>query len=104
MPSRDVVLRFLVVLTVAGSIALIAGVYEVDRREKSSSETVAVNLRNLDERVELLADQVRRLSAQFVSQLNASERQGQALGSQVQALELRLNELEQKASASPRSR
>ena len=51
MPSRDVVLRFLVVLTVAGSIALIAGVYEVDRREKSSSETVAVNLRNLDERV-----------------------------------------------------
>jgi hypothetical protein len=74
MPSRDVVLRFLVVLTVAGSIARIAGVYEVDRREKSSSETVAVNLRNLDERVELLADQVRRLSAQFLSHLNARER------------------------------
>jgi hypothetical protein len=89
---------------VAGSIALIAAVYEVGRREKSSSETVAVNLRNLDERVELLADQVRRLSAQFVSHLNASERQGQALGNQVQALELRLNELEQKASASPRAR
>jgi hypothetical protein len=104
MPSRDVALRFLIVLTVAGSIALIAGVYEVDRREKSSSETVAANLRNLDQRVELLADQVRILSVQVVSHLNASERQGQALGKQVQALELRLNELEQKASASPRSR
>src|SRR5689334_1488474 len=86
--TRDVAFRSLLVLAVAGSIALIAGVFEVDRREKSTSDTVAANLRELGQRVELLGDQVRILSSQFTSQLNASERQVQVLGNQMQALEL----------------
>jgi hypothetical protein len=92
--TRDVAFRSLLVLAVAGSIALIAGVFEVDRREKSTSDTVAANLRELGQRVELLGDQVRILSSQFTSQLNASERQVQVLGNQMQALELRLKQLE----------
>jgi hypothetical protein len=103
MLSRDVAFRSLIVLTVASSIALIAGIYEVDRREKSTSDTVAANLRELGQRVELLADQFRILNGQFMSQLDASERQVQALSHQMQGLELRLKELEdQKASAPPR--
>jgi hypothetical protein len=92
--TRDVAFRSLLVLAVAGSIALIAGIYEVDRREKSTSDTVAANLRELGQRVELLGDHVRILSSQFISQLNASERQVQVLGNQMQALELRLKQLE----------
>jgi hypothetical protein len=103
MLSRDVAFRSLIVLTVASSIALIAGIYEVDRREKSTSDTVAANLRELGQRVELLADQFRILNGQFMSQLNASERHVQVLGHQMRGLELRLKELEdQKASAPPR--
>jgi hypothetical protein len=103
MLSRDVAFRSLIVLTVASSIALIAGIYEVDRREKSTSDTVAANLRELGQRVELLADQFRILNGQFMSQLNASERQVQVLGHQMRGLELRLKELEdKKASAPPR--
>ena len=45
--TRDVAFRSLIVLAVASSIALIAGIYEVDRREKSTSDTVAFNLREL---------------------------------------------------------
>ena len=92
--TRDVAFRSLLVLAVAGCIAVIAGIYEVDRREKSTSDTVAANLRDLGERVELLADQLRILNGQFMSQLNASERQVQVLGHQMQALELRLKQLE----------
>ena len=73
MLSRDVAFRSLIVLTVAGSIALIAGIYEFYRREKSTSDTVAANLRELGQRVELLADHFRILNGQFMSQLNASE-------------------------------
>ena len=92
--TRDVAFRSLIVLALAGSIALIAGIYEVDRREKSTSDTVAANLRELGQRVELLTDQVRILNGQFTNQLNASERQVQVLGHQMQALELRLKQLE----------
>ena len=103
MLSRDVAFRSLIVLMVAGSIALITGIYEVDRREKSTSDTVSANLRELGQRVELLAYDLRILDGQFMSQLNASERHVQVLGQQMQALELRLKELEdQKASAPPR--
>ena len=90
--TRDVAFRSLIVLAVASSIALIAGIYEVDRREKSTSDTVAFNLRELGQRVELLADQLRILNSQFMSQLK--ERQVQVLGHQMQALELRLKQLE----------
>ena len=92
--TRDVAFRSLIVLAVAGSIALIAGIYEVDRREKSTSDTVAANLRELGQQVELLANQLRILNGQFMSQLNATERQVQVLGDQTQALELRLKQLE----------
>jgi hypothetical protein len=47
MLSRDVAFRSLIVLMVAGSIAVITGIYEVDRREKSTSDTVSANLREL---------------------------------------------------------
>jgi hypothetical protein len=92
--TRDVAFRSLIVLAVASSIALIAGIYEVDRREKSTSDTVAFNLRELGCRVELLADELRILNSQFMSQLNASERQVQVLGHQMQALGFRLKQLE----------
>jgi hypothetical protein len=92
--TKDVAFRSLIVLAVASSIALIAGIYEVDRREKSTSDTVAFNLRELGQRVELLADQLRILNSQFMSQLNASERQVQVLDYQMQVLELRLKQLE----------
>ena len=102
MLSRDVAFRSLIVLTVAGSIALIAGIYEVDRREKSTSDTVAANLRELGQRVELLADQTRLLNGQFMNQLNASKRQVQMLGHQMQGLESRLKELEDQKGSPPR--
>jgi hypothetical protein len=92
--TRDVAFRSLLVLGRRRFIALIAGIYEVDRREKSTSDTIAANLRELGQRVELLGDQVRILSSQLMSQLNASERQVQVLGNQMQALELRLKQLE----------
>jgi hypothetical protein len=55
---------------------------------------VAANLRELGQQVELLADHLRILNSQFMSQLNATERQVQVLGDQTQALELRLKQLE----------
>jgi hypothetical protein len=45
MRSGDVALRFSIVFAVAGFITIAAGIYEIDRREKSSSETVTVNRR-----------------------------------------------------------
>ena len=99
----DVALRFSIVFVIAASIALTAGIYEVDRREKSSSETVADNLKNFNERVEVLADQIRILTAQFTSQSNDGQRQVQSVRNEVQALEMRLKELEnQNTSRRPR--
>jgi peptidoglycan hydrolase CwlO-like protein len=90
MRSGDVALRLSIVLSIAVLIALAASLYEVDRREKSSSETIAVNLTEVEQQVQILSNQIRILS----NQLGAAERQTQALGSQVQGLELRLKELE----------
>ena len=90
MRSGDVALRFLIVFSIAGFIALAASLYEVDRREKSSSATVATNLTEVEQQVQILGNQIRILS----NQLGASERQTQALSSQIQALDLRLKELE----------
>jgi predicted nucleic acid-binding Zn-ribbon protein len=70
-----------------------AGVYEIDRREKSSSETVTANLTETEQRVRTLSDQIRILNDQYTRQINA-ERELHALGIQIQALESRLNELE----------
>ena len=44
MRSGDVGLRLSIVFAVAGSFALAAGLYEIDRREKSSSGTITANL------------------------------------------------------------
>jgi hypothetical protein len=44
MHTGDVALRLSAVFAVAGFITTAAGVYELDRREKSTSETVTANL------------------------------------------------------------
>jgi len=90
MRSGDVALRLSVVFSVAGFIALAASLYEVDRREKSSSGTVANNLVEVEQQVQVISNQIRILS----SQLGANERQAQLLSSQIQSLDLRLKELE----------
>ena len=90
MRSGDVALRLSIVFSVAGFIALAASLYEVDRREKSNSGTAAVNLIEIEQQVQILSNQIRILS----NQLGANERQAQLLGSQIQALDLRLKELE----------
>jgi peptidoglycan hydrolase CwlO-like protein len=94
MRSGDVALRFSIVFAVAGFITIAAGIYEIDRREKSSSETVTANLTEIEQRVRILSDQIRILNDQYTRQINANEREIQALGIQIQALESRLNELE----------
>jgi Na+-transporting NADH:ubiquinone oxidoreductase subunit NqrB len=68
----DVTLRLSIVILIAVFIAMLAGLYEVDRREKSNSETVRI------------------LSDQFAGQLAASERRLQFLMGQIQVLESRL--------------
>jgi hypothetical protein len=90
MRSGDVALRLSIAFSVAGFIALAASLYEVDRREKSNSTTAGVNLIEIEQQVQVLSNQIRILS----NQLGANERQAQLLGSQMQALDLRLRELE----------
>jgi septal ring factor EnvC (AmiA/AmiB activator) len=91
MRSGDVALRFSIVFAVAGFITIAAGIYEIDRREKSSSETVTANLTEIEQRVRTLSDQIRVLNDQHTRQINASARELQALGIQIQTLESRLN-------------
>lgn len=91
MRSGDVALRLSIVFSVAGFLALAASLYEVDRRDKSSSETAAATLTDLEQQVQILGDQIRILS----NQLDASERQTRTLGSQIQGLDLRLKQLEE---------
>ena len=52
MRNGDVILRLLVVFSVAGFLALAAGLYEIDRREKSSSATGDHNLTEVDLRIQ----------------------------------------------------
>src|SRR6202040_3528292 len=94
MRSGDVALRLSAVFAVAGFIVIAAGIYEIDRREKSSSETVTANVTAIEQRVRILSDQIRILNDQYTRQINANERELHALGIQIQALESRLNELE----------
>jgi hypothetical protein len=90
MRSWDVALRLSIVFALAALIALAASLYEVDRRDKSSSETAAATLTDLEQQVQILGDQIR-----ILNQLDASERQARALGSQMQGLDLRLKALEE---------
>src|ERR1700730_11462233 len=82
MRNGDVALRLSIVWSVAGFIALAAGLYEIDRREKSSSATVDRNLAEFEQRIQILSNQIHLLSVQ----LSASEHQLQALSSHVQTL------------------
>jgi predicted nucleic acid-binding Zn-ribbon protein len=95
MRSGDVALRLSVVFAVAGSIALVASLYEIDRREKSSSATVTANLTEIEQRVQDVSNQIRILNEQYTRQLIASEREVRALNTEIQALESRLKELEE---------
>ena len=94
MRSGDVALRLSVVFAVAGFITLVASLYEIDRREKSSSETVTANLTEMEQRVQDVSNQIRILNEQYTRQLIASEREVRALNTEIQALESRLKELE----------
>ena len=94
MRSADMALRLSIVFAVAGSVALAAGIYEIDRREKSTSETVTANLTEIEQRVQSLGDQIRVLNDQSSKQLGANERQVRALLNQIQVIESRLKELE----------
>jgi hypothetical protein len=94
MRSGDVALRLSTVFAVAGFIIMAAGVYEIDRREKSSSETVAANVREIEQRVRMLNEQFRILTDQYATQVTTNERRLHALDNQIQAPEARLNDLE----------
>jgi cell division protein FtsB len=86
MRSGDVALRVSIVFSVAGFITLAAGLYEIDRREKSTAGTAEANLAEIEQRVQTLADQIRILNDQYAMQLAANERRFQALQRQIQAL------------------
>jgi hypothetical protein len=86
MGSGDMALRLSIVFWVVGFIALAASLYEIDRREKSSSATTAANLMFMERRVQILSDQIRVLADQTTAQQAASERRFQALTNQIQAL------------------
>jgi hypothetical protein len=99
MRNGDVALRFSVVFALVGFIIMAAGIYEIDRREKSSSATVTANLTGIEQRVQILSDQIRILNDQYTRQINNNERQLRSLDIQVQALESRLNEFEEQLRA-----
>ena len=84
-------LRFAIFLAVLVFIALVASVYEVDRREKSSIDT---NLADLEQRVQILTDHVRIISNQYA----ANERRFQVLTNRIETLshqyDARLKEME----------
>ena len=79
MRSGDVALRFSIVFAVAGFITIAAGIYEIDRREKSSSETVTRNLTEIEQRVRILSEQARILNDQYATQINTNERRPHSL-------------------------
>jgi hypothetical protein len=95
MRSGDVALRLSAVFAVAGFIVMAGGIYEIDRRDKSSSETVSANLAEVEQRVRILNEQFRILSEQYATQINTNERRLHSLDIQIQALESRLNDLEE---------
>ena len=78
MRSRHVALRVSIMFCVAGFITLAAGLYEIDRREKSTAGTAEANLAEI-ERVQTLADQIRILNDRYAMQVAATERRFQAL-------------------------
>ena len=94
MQSGDVALRLSVVFAVAGFITMAAGIYEIDRREKSSSETITANLTGVEQRLLVLNDQIRILNDQYTTEIKSKERQLHLLDTRMEALESRLDQLE----------
>jgi hypothetical protein len=98
MHNWQAALRLAIVFAVAAFIALAASVYEIDRREKSSADTIAANFADLDQRVQALNAQIRILHNEYEKRLAADQRRLQALISQIEALsnqyDVRLKELE----------
>jgi hypothetical protein len=86
MRSGDMALRLSIVFSVVGFISVAAGLYEIDRREKSNSATEAANLADMEQRLQILTDQIRVLGDQSAAQQAANERRLQALTSRIQAL------------------
>jgi hypothetical protein len=101
MDDWNAAIRLTSVFALMAFIALAASVYEIDRREKSSTDTVTANLADLDQQVQLLNNRIRVLNNQYARQLAADQRQLQALTSQIEALsnqyDTRLKELEDAA-------
>jgi septin family protein len=91
MRSAEVALRLSIVLSVAAFIALAASLYEIDRREKSSADTAATNLTEIERHLQVIDNQIRILSGQYAAQLSAQERRLQALGSQLETLRQQYN-------------
>ena len=86
MRSGDMALRLSIVFSVVVFISVAAGLYEIDRREKSNSATEAANLADMEQRLQILTDQIRVLGDQSAAQQAANERRLQALTSRIQAL------------------
>lgn len=99
MHNGDAALRLSIVVAVASFIALTAGLYEIDRREKSTSATRERNIVEIEQRLQVLSDQIRILNNQLTAQLAANERRLQTLDGEVQTLnhkyKSRLKELEE---------
>jgi hypothetical protein len=98
MHNWQAALRLAIVFALAAFIALAASVYEIDRREKSSADTIAANFADLDQRVQALNDQIRILQNEYAGRLAADQRRLQALTGRIEALsnqyDARLKELE----------
>ena len=94
MDHWNAVLRLTSVFAVIAFIALATSVYEIDRREKSGTDTVVASLADLDQRVQILTNHVRILSNQYTGQFAAEQRQLQALTDQIEKYDARLKELE----------
>jgi flagellar motility protein MotE (MotC chaperone) len=86
MRNGDAALRLSIVVAVASFIALTAGLYEIDRREKSTSATRERDITEIEQRIQVLGDQIRILNNQLSAQLTANERQLQTLNAEIQAL------------------
>jgi hypothetical protein len=99
MRNGDAALRLSIVVAVASFIALAAGLYELDRREKSTSATGERNLAEIEQRLHVLGEQIYILNNQLTAQIVANERQIQTLNGEVRDLrhsyESRLKELEE---------
>jgi peptidoglycan hydrolase CwlO-like protein len=99
MDDWNAALRLTSVFAATASIALAASVYEIDRREKSSTDTMTASLADLDQQVQLLNNRVRILGNQYARQIEADQRRIQALANQIDALsnqyETRLKQLEE---------